>query len=355
MPLNPEQSTQKILLSSTSRFVGVFQSESILLTHAWPSFHSRDSIYRDREGPLSRSSFVLSFLAAQPEPRPGVVIPDYSGVGSSVASYLCFLFGKRFDSHGVVEASGMFYVPDYWEYSQLCSPWLPQNSHAERVDLGIPLRLEQCARLVPLLTGGADAERTRVFGTACRFYMRSLQAAERDPEVAYLHLITIGELLAAQQRYDKDDLLDPQFQAVLEAIRAGHADGASLAKQVRSRVLQLKRSFVRVVVESVDEAFFARTEARHSSEGFTRDRFEESIAAAYDLRSRHVHAGSPFGNWVSSAGAARLGEIQLGRPVVDDAEFSKLLYRAPTLVGLERVMRYCLFQYATRAGLLGPP
>jgi hypothetical protein len=45
-------------------------------------------------------------------------------------------------------------------------------------------------------------------------------------------------------------------------------------------------------------------------------------------------------------------EVQTGKPVVNDRELSKILEHAPTLVGLERVVRYCLYQFAVRHGAL---
>lgn len=353
MPLYPEEKIQKLLISSTSRFTGVCRHDSFLLAQAWSSLDGPDAIHRDVEGPLSRSAFVFSFEAEQPEPRPGVIVPDYSGVGELVASYLCLLFGKRFRSHGAIESSGSFRVPDFREYSEVCSPWLPQNSHSPRVDLDVPLKLEECDRLVPVLLGSVeDKKRLHAFRTACRFYMRALHATERDPEVAFLHLITVGELLAAQQSYEKNNLLDAEMLELLESIRAKHPDGVRLARQVQGRLLQLKRRFIRLVTDFVDAEFFSRREALSDYEALRPDTFEKTIAAAYDLRSRFVHVGVPFGKWIRSGGRRRLEEVQVGRPVVDDAELAKILHRAPTLLGLERVMRYCLFRFAEHSNLI---
>lgn len=353
MPLSAEPSVQKVLLSSPARVVGEYRTPGFIVMHAWPHSRSRDSYFRRDEGPLSRNAFVFAFEAAQPEPAPGVVIPDYSGGAEMIASYLCLLYGKRFDSHGLFESNGYFQVPDLSEYSQPSWPWLPHNSHAERPDLGVTLNLRECARLLPVLTGAAPREPALAFQAGCRFYMRALQACERDPEVAFLHLVTVGELLAAQQRYEKSDLLDADGVALLTAIR-GLPNGDSLARRVQARMLQIKRGFVRALTELVDDDFFQTREARDEYEALKRETYQATLAAAYDLRSKYVHVGMPFGVWVSSTSPMRLAEVHVGRPVVDDEEFAKLLQQAPTLLGLERIVRYCLFRFGENAGVLAP-
>lgn len=70
--------------------------------------------------------------------------------------------------------------------------------------------------------------------------------------------------------------------------------------------------------------------------------FRSAIAAAYDLRSRYVHTGVPFGGWISFW----QNEVQIGRPVVEDKELGKILALAPTFTGLERVIRYCILRFA---------
>jgi hypothetical protein len=43
-----------------------------------------------------------------------------------------------------------------------------------------------------------------------------------------------------------------------------------------------------------------------------------------------------------------LAEVQFGTPVVGDKKLADLLATAPTYLGLERVIRYCLFRFAER-------
>jgi len=77
---------------------------------------------------------------------------------------------------------------------------------------------------------------------------------------------------------------------------------------------------------------------------------KNSIGAAYDLRSRYVHTGGSFGNWISLSLGGINHEVPFGKPVVEDEEFEKILAIAPTYVGLERVVRYCLLTFAKQNG-----
>ena len=82
----------------------------------------------------------------------------------------------------------------------------------------------------------------------------------------------------------------------------------------------------------VDPSLFDRTESNGALPGFKADLFPDSIAAAYDLRSKHVHTGVPFGIWIRPR--RRGNELQIGQPVVDDKEFGKTLAKG---AGLSRV------------------
>jgi hypothetical protein len=119
-----------------------------------------------------------------------------------------------------------------------------------------------------------------------------------------------------------------------------------LAGQLRG----VKRRFVEAIIGFVDPGFFERSEA-HEFGKFTEDEFRKSVSAAYDLRSRYVHTGQAFGQWVASRVGGENNEMQIGRPVVDDRTLARILQFAPTYVGLERVIRYCLLRFAQSQGV----
>ena len=112
MSLKPTETVERILISSTSRFVAAYEADGIIIAHAWPGFTSLHGSLRMNEGPLSRSAYMLSFDVPEVPRLPGVVIPNYESAGEAVCALLSLLFGKRFDTHGVVQSHGDFRVPN---------------------------------------------------------------------------------------------------------------------------------------------------------------------------------------------------------------------------------------------------
>ncbi len=351
MTLRPEETIQKALLSTPSRFVGEYETEGVLLTHAWPGFHDRSASIRRQEGPASRSAYILAFRTEPAEKGPGKWLPDYSPTGEIVAAYLSVLFGKRFDHHGLVEGTGFYHIPDLTQFGTLANPSFPQNSHNPRPDFAIPLNLCETERLAPLLSGGfLPLDFVHTFQGSAKFYSQALQNFEREPEVAYLHLISAGEILSNFHDFDKLDLLDEKTKEYLQDIRENLSSGDKVARHIEGRLLLIKKRFVETIIGLIDDRFFEASEAGHGVGSFMPDDFRKSVAAAYDLRSKYVHTGAPFGSWVSLQLGERNTEVQFGKPDVNDKGLAKILEWAPTLVGLERVIRYSLIQFAALQG-----
>jgi hypothetical protein len=169
-----------------------------------------------------------------------------------------------------------------------------------------------------------------------------LQTAERDPEVAYLHLITAGEILANAHRPESSDELDEEVRAILDQVRQHVPDGEKAAKVLTSRMRQIKRRFRSTVENLIDDEFFGLT---HNSVPwrFKKENFSKHVSGAYDIRSRYVHSGHAFGGWIAPRGDCS-EEVRHG--------ISEDVKAAPTYVGLERVIRYCLVRFAERHQLI---
>jgi hypothetical protein len=345
MALRPVETSQKLLISTTGHLVGEFARDRLVLALAWPG-HGGQAMMRWSEGPLSRSACVCAFETEPIAKLPGTCIPDYSPVGDVICSYLAVLFGKRFDNHGVLENQGSFYVPEMTSFTETCNPRLPHNSHNPRVDFPVPLNLSEVSRIDRLLIDSTlDARFQTAFQAAAKFYLQALQTAERDPEVAYLNFITVGEILSNWYEYEEDALLDEEIKNYLDVIRNECTGGTHIAKYISGRLRQVKRRFIETLVNLCDRSFFDRCEiTAEVGRRLRADSFRDSISAAYDLRSRYVHTGTPFGNWIRSDSAPY--ETQLGAPVTGDRDLGKILAKAPTYLGLERIMRYALLRFA---------
>lgn len=347
--LRPKKTIQKILISTTSKLVGEYEGHGILLMLAWPNFYDRVAFTRHSPGPGSRNAFVFAF-ETPPLKEATARLPDYSPEGETMCSYLALLFGKRFDNHGFIEEMGHFHVPELSAYGYLCDPGLPQNTHESRINFSVPLNLAELSRIEPLLTGTTlDPKFLRTFQGAAKFYLQAMHNAEHEPEVAYLHLITAGEILSGYYDYVKEDLMDDNIKEILRKVRTEVTNGTKIANQIAERLFQVKRKFLESIVQLIDSQFLD-SPARPTIGGFRADSFRASISAAYDLRSRYVHTGIPFGKWVSLRAGGNNNEVPIGSPMVDDKEFRKILTKAPTYIGLERVIRYCLLQFAKNQG-----
>lgn len=350
MSLRPDETIQKILISTTSRFVGEYESPDLLIAHAWGGFASPLSSIREEENPASRSAFIVSFKTQPYVKAPGVVVPDYSPIGDVMCSYLSVLFGKRFDCHGLIEGSGFFHTPDLNLYNGICNHRLSFNSHQPRRCFGVPLRLENISVFRPLLFGEvADERLISIVRTACKFYHQALQSAEHDPEIGYLNLITAGEIMSSCFEFAEDEVLDFETINMLEIIRNGLDGGEKIASHLRGRMLSVKKRFVRSLIQLLAHDFFEGSESSHDFNQFKPDAIESNIKSAYDLRSRYVHTGVSFGQWVRTSNGR--GDIQFGRPVVPDKDYARTLEKAPTFQGLERLIRYCLLRMIESKGL----
>ncbi len=319
--LTPRETIQKALISTTSRMVGEYSGTRILITHAWPQFRSRSIGMRFAETHMSRSGYVIAFETPPIEKGAGVPVPDYSPTGDVVAAYLSVLFGKRFDCHGLLEGSGLYQIPELGSYDTPCDPKLPFNSHIARHCFAVPLEINQFSLIEGVLgnVDGGSADLPRLNAT-CKFYMQALQNAEANVEVAYLHLITAGEILSSGFRY--------------------------------ANTRGVKKKFVRALYSLIDEDFYAVPESPSKFGRFRADNMERSIGAAHELRSRYVHTGVSFGMWVDPALGVGGSDLQLGRPVVEGKSFGDILAAAPTFLGLERTVRYCILKFMASRGLL---
>lgn len=330
--------------------VGEYEGDGIIITHAWPSVYDSSANMRMLPNPISRSGYIVAFKTPPIEKASGIVVPDYTPIGEIICSYCSVLFGKRFDCHGLVEGSGMYRIPDVTSYSSVCNPIFPFNSHETRKSTPIPLNLDQLVSMESVIFSSTiDFTLRTKLNAACKFYMQALTSAETNAEVAYLHLITAGELISSFFEFEKEEILDHSVISDLQVIRENIENGTKIANRFFSRLTAIKKTFVRSLNSLLDDEFFLTSESNLEFSQFKREDMEKCIGAAYDLRSQYVHTGVPFGQWVEPS--RDLGDIQLGEPIVKNRDFGKILAVAPKFMGLERLIRYCLLQFMQSRGL----
>ena len=342
----------KLLISTTSRLVGEYRGGKVNLSLAFPD---RNSVgLRVSESPMSRSAVMVLFeweLTKTPERE----FPDLSAeaVGHCVCGVLSALYGKRFDCHGPIEGAGIFYVPDLTTYSQASRPGQPFNSHAARTSFPVKLELSEAKSVEKWLFPSLNDARTRQIQTACEFYSRALQNAEQDAEVAYLHLITGGEVLAGLDEFSPEELLSQDALDDLAAIRKKL--GEPCANRVAGSMKSVRKKFAQSLFRKLDEDFYGAGETdaanmfyfeAHGMVGLEDKCFDmkKCLESAYDVRSRYVHSGTPFGSWVAPNLGTSLSDRVMDRPILPDKKLAKILEMCPTFCGLERVVRHALLK-----------
>lgn len=341
----PNPLIHRFLISTTSRFTGCYEGEFIRIDHAWQGPNSGAGLRESmQENPRSRNYFVLSVEIDQPEKK-SIVIPNFTPFAEQTCAALSVLFGKRFDAHGRLVSNQLFYVPDLRPLTPTTYYDAAPYSHRPRRDLGVPLTLDQFELVAPLFTNHSlDEKVRRIFFAAARFYLRSLQMFDMEPEFAYLDLITCGEILANFYEYTADEVLDDEAKAIFARIGAEMKEGESVVRKLQSRMRQIKRAFVLTLTRLLTESFFDKSECGEQYGRLRKEDIEKKLKGAYDLRSQYVHTGIDFGRWTLPLGGM-LNEVQIGAPVVESKEFKKAIAQAPTFFGLERIMRYCLARF----------
>ena len=349
--LKPVQTVHKMLISTTSRMVNEYESKKLVIAHAWPNVFDPSSYMRLFETPISRSGYTVAFSTPINEKAPGVVLTNYAYIGEDICAHLSVLFGKRFDSHGFIEGTGSYQIPDLTSYGAICNPKIPFNSHQPRICFTIPLDVGQFEKIERLFSDPSVDMQLKLRLSACaKFYMQALQNAERNVEVAYLHLITVGEILASFFTYSERDILDEQTLKDLETIRNEIDCGHQIAKRISNRLTSVKKTFTKSLSSLLDDNFFRSPETEHAFSRFQAENIETHIGAAYDLRSRYVHTGEGFATWVEPGRG--YDDLQVGTPVVENSRFRKTLKNAPRFGGLERLIRYCLLKFMISKGVL---
>lgn len=338
MTLRPEEDITKILLSTPSYFVGEYEEEDFMLSIAFDR--------KSRYDPRDPEYFILTVKTPPHDRSPGAIVPDYTATGDVLSIYLSILYGKRFDNHGLVESLGNFWLPNYLPFGNY-NPILPFNSRKPRPDLEISLSLHEIKRIAPLLhEEQLDSRFEHFLVSAGRFYVHALQHAEVQPEIAFLDLITCGEILSYSFHCPSNYLLDDTIKRDLVHIEKEIEGGGAIVRRIRSRLFGVKRRFVKTILYLLNPYFFQQSEAKEHYDRFDQEDISARIKAAYDLRSRYVHTGVTFGKYIEPLRYFN-NEIQMGIgfPDIKDKELGKILMKSPTLIGMERIMRFCLLRF----------
>jgi len=324
--------------------VGEFSADELSIDHAWAHDPAqlRAQVHR---GPFSRSYYVVSMTHKEHTEADGVHFPPYLPTAELIAALASLWFGKRFDVHGPLQEHGGFWLPALWPNQPVAYPEAGPFNHKARQDLTIEPTWGDFGTPFEFFKKYAVADAAiGAFWRATRFYARALRSFDNDPEVAFFHLIVAIEMLVAGMDFTEDQKFDPEALEIFKRIREELPGGERVEREVRSRLYQLRRRVSYCAVKLTNDNFFDGSEAEHPLGRLSKDDLFDRIKAAYDLRSKYAHAGADIGGWLNIFSNSN-GEVQMGRPVMEDRELAGRIEKAPTLVGLERLVRFMTLRF----------
>jgi hypothetical protein len=351
-PLKLSDEIVRFLVSSPCLFSGSYETADFSIEQAWQGMYERGeaAAFMTQQHPYSRSYFIVSARLSQPPKEAGRLQPlaTFAPLGEHVCSCLSVLYGKRFDCHGFLQTIGLFCVPELGPVGPVRLSGIGPTNHQPRPDLGIPLSFVHASRMAPLfLLQHADAKFQQRFAAAARYYRRSLELLDRDPDLAFIDLVTCGEILASHFTFDDDVLYDEETRDLLARIEQELHDGPKAARYLKGRLRQVKRRYVATVVKLLNDTFYENTEAKSRHYAIEKEGIERRIKSTYDLRSLFIHTGQD----VLDVVLPRLDDNEIQLAWVADKEAMKVVSAGLTFTGLERVMRFCLLRFVHMNGV----
>lgn len=346
----PRKDITKLLISTPSHFIGSYEHEVFRIVVANENLGVK-SARRDERAYRQ----YLEVTVETPEyKKDTIVVPDYSQIGENFCIAMSVLFGKVFDSHGLIQQHGWSYLPDINTSHKIHNKNLTINSSTPRADYGIELNIGNIELVQDVLFQHDEvtAEAHTTFRYAGRFYVQSLRIVEENPELAFLSLITTGEILASYFKYDIDDLLDNDSKKLLESLKSLGEVGEQLHKKVSKKLMGISEAFCKFLIDCLDDEFFERAEAKNDYEKLTKCDIKQRLKAAYNLRSKYVHAGKMPSGWMSVDYLNNNEEVHHGNPVLEDREMKRTLKRSPTFIGMERIIRYSLIKFLIQTNVI---
>jgi hypothetical protein len=345
--LRPPPYIHRFLLTSSASFVGEYESESFLITPAFPDFSPTNTQAHQHPGPHQRSLILLTLRISPPEHdgSKAIVQPDYQYLANHICILLTVFYGKFIESCGYTERCGLFCVPSS-DFSPQRYFQAPPFSSTPRASTGIYTDLNGCSQLLErflhLENENPSPDQISLLRSSS-FYHASLRLFASDPILAFTLLLSALEALIPLFTFSEEEIFDPQLISMLNQI-AGHVpDSESIVTNLKGRLFQVRKKCSLIAQRSLDTPFFARREAVEEFQTIKADEVEGRVKAAYDLRSMFLHTGRSHGVWVN-AFQNQNSEIIVGEPVIEDADLKKLIVKAPTLAGLERIVHYCLYR-----------
>jgi len=326
-PENRESKTfhHRFVIGSPAYFVGDSVGNEVKLRHAWGNIFSNKLSFSDIN---SRSYHMLEFQSKEEPLKLGVALPNYYGVGEVVSSILSVIFGKLFVPMGFIVSRDSYCIPDVptFEVWKKTYPFFSNQARNE-----FPIDLDRGV-LGEIKLESITDETVK----AATLYQSALSEFGRAADVAYINLVTAGEILTSKLDFQDEELYDERTLDLLNRLRRLGDVGQEMYDSVRSRIRQLKRRYVLGLVAAAEESIFIGSE--HGS--LSRGNLKAALSASYDLRSKYLHEGVRIRDHVTS----EIFEVGLTFNDGHSQEVRRVLQRSPNFIALERVIRMAILK-----------
>jgi hypothetical protein len=327
------------VISTPNAFAHSFETGRVKV-HQLPS-NVGDTRFYGHAGPFEHHFYVCTVPVGTTE-RAGVFRWEVNV--DDVIALMSLFFGKRITNHGLLWLPHSWMLPDLQGVRPTSYHTLPifSGQHFKPLVRDCDWRLLGAIELLLETLASAGSESTPIV-LAARAYAESLRILPTDREIAFFRLIQAVESAASSLELHDDEKFshDSELLRHFEWLeKAPDARGRELAAFLRRRLYQVKRCVWLWLERHVDGQFYADEPG-----GLRADGLQQAISAAYDLRSRYVHTGERFGEWIDPA-PGRCGSqetIPAGfAELHENKNIRRLLARCPSYVGLERLVRYAL-------------
>lgn len=158
----------------------------------------------------------------------------------------------------------------------------------------------------------------------------------RDTSIAYMSLVGAGEILTKNMTFKDEELYELDTLTFFDEVKT--TLGEEKLKLVRNSMRQIKKRYYIGMHRFFAPCLVSTNEHVHRK--LTKENFEDTLKAAYDLRSKFLHEGFRMGMHTTH----NIFEVGLTHSRGYSQSLINLLNRAPTFVALERVVRFALLK-----------
>ncbi len=327
------------LISTPSQFDHAFRSDELSVIQL-PS-NMGDYAHFSHPGPFERHFYALTINTCTTEHD---YIRQLAIDPTAVVSLFSLWFGKHVGTHGPIVLDETWMLPDLLNINPN-----PYFSHAIYSGVHTKPLVRDCdwrsvEELLPII------QRFKAIGkgdlpmiAAAKCYSEALRLLPFDREIAFFRLIQAIECVSSQSQFTDEERFshDDQLWSYLKWLeQLDDANGKPCADFVKNRLYQVTRGVQLWLDNRIDMAFYSP-----ENHGLTSETLRNTVSAAYTLRSKYVHGGAAFGDFIDPT-EGRCGSLET---IPDsfleaclDKNLRKTLARCPSFLGLERLVRYGL-------------